>query len=76
MGRHKRWPVTHWSPEQVVAQLPDRSEGGAVQVKRTLFASDFTPVVFQAAGLPSDPFGYANPVARMRPGHIPARPGH
>lgn len=66
-GQTQILAVTQWSPAQVVAQLPDGSAGGAVQIKRTLFASDFTPVVLQAAGLPSQPFGYANPVAPDAP---------
>jgi outer membrane protein assembly factor BamB len=67
-GQTQDLPVTHWSPEQIVAQLPDRPESGAVQVRRTFFASDsFTPVVFQATDLPSQPYGYANPVAPEAP---------
>ncbi|MBK8985308.1 MAG: PQQ-binding-like beta-propeller repeat protein [Chloroflexi bacterium] len=66
-GQTQALAVAHWSPEQIIAQLPGESAGGAVQVKRTLFASDFTPVVWQAAGLPSQPFDYANPVAPDAP---------
>ncbi len=66
-GQTQELTTTQWQPTQIVAQLPPQPEGGAVQVRRALFATDFTPVVLQVADLPSQPYDYANPVAPEAP---------
>ncbi len=66
-GQTQELTISQWTPTQITAQLPDEPGGGAVQVRRRLFASDFVPVVLQTADLPSEPYGYVNPVAPEAP---------
>ncbi|MFO7683132.1 MAG: PQQ-binding-like beta-propeller repeat protein [Chloroflexota bacterium] len=57
-------PVQSWQDERITAVLPTPANGSIQVIRRLLvpFRSADVPFVVQSAGLPSQPFGYANPV--------------
>jgi outer membrane protein assembly factor BamB len=63
--------VVSWAPGQIVANLPDQTSGGAITVTAHTFLGKRTSLprgfVMQAAGLASQPNGYATPVQAGSP---------
>ena len=61
----KALTVGTWQDDVITAVLPPSTDEGSIQVVRQAllpFSSETIPFVLQAGGLPSEPFGYANPV--------------
>ncbi len=66
-----RAKVVQWFDNKIVAEIPAAASGGRLRVvKRFSFArlrSEAVPLVVQAAGLPSQPYGYQVPVQQDSP---------
>ncbi|HVM72583.1 MAG TPA: PQQ-binding-like beta-propeller repeat protein [Anaerolineales bacterium] len=63
--------IVSWTPAQVVLELPDQTLAGAITITARTFLGNRTSLprgfVVQAAGLPSQPNGYATPVQADSP---------
>ena len=70
-GSAESLKIVSWAPGQIVVDLPDMTTGGAIAVMAQTFLGKRTSqprgFVIEAAGLPSQPNGYATPVQADSP---------